>query len=68
MVLVTDRLTVFLALGCRRGEFSGWLLVRPLGIWGCHGLVLLRLVTKPSHVGADVDGLACRLYYPMDCC
>jgi hypothetical protein len=31
--------------------------------WGRHHLALLRLVAKPSHVGASVDGLACRLYY-----
>jgi hypothetical protein len=30
-------------------------------IWGCHHLALLRLDAKPSHMGVDVDGLACRL-------
>jgi hypothetical protein len=29
--------------------------------------VTLYLDAKPSHVGADVDGLACRLHRPMDC-
>jgi hypothetical protein len=32
-----------------------------------HRLVLLRLAAKLSHVGADVDGLACCLHRPMDC-
>jgi hypothetical protein len=25
------------------------------------------LVAKPSHMGVDVDGVACPLYYPMAC-
>jgi hypothetical protein len=37
------------------------------GFWGCHGLALLRLVAKTYHVGADVDEIACRLYYPTNC-
>jgi hypothetical protein len=37
------------------------------GYWGCHQLALLRLVAKPSHVGGNVDGLACRLRCPMNC-
>jgi hypothetical protein len=28
---------------------------------------LLYLDAKPSHVGADVDGLACCLHHPMNC-
>jgi hypothetical protein len=32
-----------------------------------HCLTLLCLIAKPSHVGADVDELARRLYYPTDC-
>jgi hypothetical protein len=27
----------------------------------------LYLTTKPSHVGVDVDGLACSLHHPMAC-
>jgi hypothetical protein len=34
--------------------------------WGFHCYALLCLVTKPSHVGADVDGLACHLYRPTN--
>jgi hypothetical protein len=34
--------------------------------WGCHHLTLLHLAVKLSHVGADVDGLACRLHRSMD--
>jgi hypothetical protein len=30
--------------------------------WGCHHLALLHLAAKLSHVGADVDGLDCRLH------
>jgi hypothetical protein len=37
------------------------------GFWCGHRLALLRLVAKPSNVGAHVDVLACRLCYPMDC-
>jgi hypothetical protein len=36
------------------------------GFCGCHHLALLRLVAKPSHVGVDVDGLACNLCCPMN--
>jgi hypothetical protein len=28
---------------------------------------MLYLAAKPSHVGADVDGLACFLHHPMVC-
>jgi hypothetical protein len=28
---------------------------------------MLYLVAKPSHVGADVDGLACSLHHPTVC-
>jgi hypothetical protein len=34
--------------------------------WGCHRLALFRLVAKSSHIVADVDGLACRLYCPTN--
>jgi hypothetical protein len=27
-------------------------------------LAMLYLVAKPSHVGADADGLACSLHHP----
>jgi hypothetical protein len=37
------------------------------GLWGCHHLALLYLPTKYSHVGADVDRLACHLHCPMIC-
>jgi hypothetical protein len=41
------------------------------GAWddflGCHRLALRRLVANPSHVGVDVDGLACRLCCPINC-
>jgi hypothetical protein len=30
-------------------------------------LVMLYLVSKPSHVGVDVDGLACSLHRPTAC-
>jgi hypothetical protein len=30
-------------------------------------LVMLYLVAKPFHVGADVDGLAYSLHHPMVC-
>jgi hypothetical protein len=29
--------------------------------------MLLYLAAKPTHVGVDVDGLACPLHYPMAC-
>jgi hypothetical protein len=32
-----------------------------------HHLGLLRMAAKLSHVGADVDGLACCLHQPMNC-
>jgi hypothetical protein len=35
--------------------------------WGCDRIALLRLVAKLSHVGADVDRLACSLHWPTDC-
>jgi hypothetical protein len=30
-------------------------------------LVVLYLTGKPSHVGVDVDGLACSLHRPVTC-
>jgi hypothetical protein len=36
------------------------------GFWGCRCLALLCLVAKPSQVVADVDGLAYRIYCPMN--
>jgi hypothetical protein len=32
------------------------------GFWGYHHLALLHLEAKLSHVGADVDWLACGLF------
>jgi hypothetical protein len=37
------------------------------GSWDGYCLALVRLAAKLSHVGANVDGLACRLYRPPDC-
>jgi hypothetical protein len=37
------------------------------GFWDCHWLALVLLVAKPSHMGVDVDGLACRLHRPTTC-
>jgi hypothetical protein len=37
------------------------------GFLGCHHLALLRLVGKLSHVGGDVEGLACRRHRPTIC-
>jgi hypothetical protein len=34
--------------------------------WRSCRLALLHLVAKPSHVGVDVDGLACRLRCPTN--
>jgi hypothetical protein len=34
------------------------------GSWSCH-LAILYLAAKPSHMGANVDGLACSLHRPM---
>jgi hypothetical protein len=39
----------------------------PGTVLGATVLVLLYLAAKPSHVGADVDGLACSLHRPMAC-
>jgi hypothetical protein len=36
------------------------------GSWNGHRLALPCLAAKFSHVGADVDGLAYRLYRPTD--
>jgi hypothetical protein len=36
------------------------------GSWGCLCFALLYLDAKPSHVGADVDGLAYHQHRPMD--
>jgi hypothetical protein len=35
--------------------------------WGCRRLALLCLVVKTSHMGVDVDELACHLCCPMNC-
>jgi hypothetical protein len=35
--------------------------------WDCLHLALHRLVTRPSHVGVDVEWLAYRLRCPMNC-
>jgi hypothetical protein len=37
--------------------------------WSHHCFTWLYLAAKPSHVGVDVDGLACLLHHPMvyDC-
>jgi hypothetical protein len=37
------------------------------GSWGGHHLTSIRLVTKLSNVGANIDGLAYRLHRPKDC-
>jgi hypothetical protein len=36
------------------------------GYWGYHRHALLHLVAKLSHVGVDVDELACRLHRSMN--
>jgi hypothetical protein len=43
-----------------------WLVLETV-LGGGYCLVLLRLAAKLSHVGVDVDGLACRLHQPTDC-
>jgi hypothetical protein len=53
-------------------QLSSWLLGVDVagaqdGFWSCHHLALLRLVAKPSHMGADVDGLAYHLHSPTNC-
>jgi hypothetical protein len=37
------------------------------GFWRRCFTAWLYLVAKPSHVGVDVDGLACPLHHPMTC-
>jgi hypothetical protein len=37
------------------------------GSWACLHFALLYLDAKPSHVGANVDGLAYCLHRPTDC-
>jgi hypothetical protein len=37
------------------------------GSWGGHRLTSFCLAAKLSLMGADVDGLACRLHQPTDC-
>jgi hypothetical protein len=37
------------------------------GSWGCLSVTSLYLNAKPSHVGADVDELACHLHHPAVC-
>jgi hypothetical protein len=34
------------------------------GPWGCLQFTLLYFAAKPTHVGANVDGLACLLHRP----
>jgi hypothetical protein len=34
--------------------------------WDFHHLILLRMAAKPSHMGADVDGLDCHLHQPTN--
>jgi hypothetical protein len=55
--------------------YAAWLSSRLTGvdvagdrddIWGCHHLALLRLFAKPSHMGVDLEGLACHLCYRMN--
>jgi hypothetical protein len=36
------------------------------GSWGCLRSTLLYLDAKPSHVGANVDGIDCHLHRPTD--
>jgi hypothetical protein len=36
------------------------------GSWGCLCFALVYLDAKPSHVGLDMDGLACPLHRPTD--
>jgi hypothetical protein len=53
-------------------RLSSWLLGIDVvgardGFWCGYRLTLLHLVAKLSHVGADVDGLACCLHCPVDC-
>jgi hypothetical protein len=37
------------------------------GSWGCLHFALHYLAAKPSHEGADVDGIAYHLHYPREC-
>jgi hypothetical protein len=37
------------------------------GSWGLLCVIWLFLATKPSHVGADVDGPACYVHPPTVC-
>jgi hypothetical protein len=35
--------------------------------WSCLHFIWLYLAAKPSHLGSDMDGLACSLHRPMVC-
>jgi hypothetical protein len=35
--------------------------------WSCRFLIYLYVAAKPSHMGADVNGLTCCLHFPMVC-
>jgi hypothetical protein len=35
--------------------------------WSCLRFIWLYLAAKPSHLGSDMDGLACSLHRPMVC-
>jgi hypothetical protein len=37
------------------------------GSWGCLYITLLYLGAKSSHVGVDMDGIACHLHRRTDC-
>jgi hypothetical protein len=60
----------FLALGCSIG-FPGILGAEVDDAWDSSWrhcfMAWLYLGAKPSHVGVDVDGLACPLHCPMAC-
>jgi hypothetical protein len=60
----------FLAPGCS-SRFLGILGAKlddaQDGSWRRCFMAWLSLAAKPSHVGIDVDGLACPLYCPMAC-
>jgi hypothetical protein len=58
----------FLAPGCSSwfwGILGAEVDVAQDGSWGRCFTVWLYLSAKPSHVGVDVDGLACLLHHPM---
>jgi hypothetical protein len=58
-------------IGYRAIRLSSWLLGVDVAnawdrYWGYHRHALLHLVAKLSHVGVDVDELACRLHRSMN--